>query len=271
MFDSDPLAGKTFGNYEILGELGHGGMGIVYKANDKTAQRVVALKILAPEFAEDPLFAERFEPEAQAAANITHPNIITIYAVGRHDDALFIAREYVDGQTLSALERERGRFEPLEALRIVRQVSAALSEAHAEGIVHRDIKPQNIMVDTAGHVEVLDFVMARLREGHAGGLPAMGTPLYMSPEQAQDQPVDGRGDIFSLGVVLYEMLAGHPPFQGDNPAALAYQIVYKPLPELPGDTTPAIVQLLNKMTAKNPDDRYPSAAALNEALDGLLS
>ena len=132
MFNSGPLAGKTFGDYEILTELGRGGMGIVYKALDKAAGRVVALKILAPEFAEDPVFAERFEPEAQAAAHITHPNVVTIYAVGRHEGDLFIAREYVDGRPLSALEQERGQLDAPEVLRIARQVSAALTEAHAQ-------------------------------------------------------------------------------------------------------------------------------------------
>ena len=126
------------------------------------------------------------------------------------------------------------------------------------------------MIDTEGNAKILDFVMSRLREGKTGGIPAMGTPLYMSPEQAQDQPADGRSDIFSLGVVLYGMLAGHPPFQADNPAALAYQIVYKPLPELPAYVPPAVAELLNKMTAKNPNDRYESAQALGKALDGLL-
>ncbi len=277
MSDPQALIGKVLGPYEVLREVGRGGMGIVYEARDRTLQRTVALKVLAPHFAGDPEFVKRFLREARAAAQLSHPNLVHIYSVGQHEDIYYMAMEYVRGRPLADLIRERGPLEPRLALRIARHVAEALAEAHRHDIVHRDVKPKNIMVDEEGRVKVMDFGLAKVL--HGGGHltatgAALGTPMYMSPEQCRGLQVDHRTDIYSLGVTLYEMLAGSPPFRLDTPPlGLMYQIVHAPFPPLPGlstDTPPQLGHLLSRMVAKRPEDRHDSAKVLCHDLTACL-
>jgi serine/threonine protein kinase/TolB-like protein len=277
---SRPSKGKQFGPYEILDLLGTGGMGEVYLALDTRLDRKVALKFLAADLTNDPARVRRFQREARAASALNHPNIVTIYETGELDSTYFIATEYVDGYTL----RKRIQTSPLEldtALDIARQVVNALSAAHQAGIVHRDIKPENIMVRTDGLVKVLDLGLAKLVEQQqpapqnrlaAGHSPTdtepgliMGTPKYMSPEQVRGLKVDGRSDIFSLGVVLYEMVAGRVPFDGDTTGdVIAALLTAEPAPLSHGHSRKlAHVQvILGRALSKTVEGRYQSAQEL---------
>ena len=277
MSQSDSLVGKVIGNYEILRELGRGGMGVVYKAHEQSLQRVVALKILPRHLAENPAFVKRFLREARAGARLNHPNIVTTYAVGEHDGVYFIAMEYIKGAPLSQVIRDQGQLDIRRALDISRQAAQALAQAHGQGIIHRDIKPQNMMIDQAGRVKVMDFGLAKVLHA-ATELTVegakLGTPLYMSPEQAQGQTVDARTDIYSLGIVLFEMLAGAPPFLADSPVAVLHQIIHQPVPDLRAlnsDVPIPVARLVARMTAKDPKDRHPSAEALDRDLATVLS
>jgi predicted Ser/Thr protein kinase len=272
---SEDLVGRKIGNYEILREIGRGGMGVVYEAHEQSLQRVVALKTLAPHLAEDEVFVKRFFREARAAARLSHPNTVHIYAVGEDSGVHFLAMEYVKGDTLGPYIRERGRLSVREACDIARQVALALKEAHDHGIVHRDIKPQNILIDEAGRVRVMDFGLAK--GVHAGTSltqegTVVGTPAYMSPEQVQGQTVDGRSDVYSLGVTLFEMLAGKPPFEADTPMSLMYQIVRRPVPDLTGmnpEVPQALADIVAQMTAKAAGERHQSAGQVVDELAGF--
>ncbi|MBI5210830.1 MAG: protein kinase [Elusimicrobia bacterium] len=276
MTQPDPLIGKAFGNYEILGELGRGGMGVVYMAHEKSLERSVALKVLPPEFGQDPESVKRFQREARAVAQLNHPNIVQIHAVGEQDGRHYLAMEYVKGKSVKDFIRENDRVQPRPALELVRQAALGLAEAHGKGIVHRDIKPRNILINESGLVKVLDFGLAKVAQASTGITATgatLGTPMYMSPEQIKGEQVDGRSDIFSLGIMLYELLSGKAPFAGDTPMALMYQIVERPLPDFDEGALfiPYGVKfILNKMTAKKPEDRYASAAALVAAIDAQL-
>ena len=269
------LVGKTVGNYEIQRELGRGGMGVVYKAHEQSLQRVVALKVLLAHLARDTAFVKRFLHEARAVARLNHPNVVTIHTVGQHGGTYYIAMEYVKGRSLAEIIRAEGQIDVRRALDIAAQSAKALAEAHKQGIIHRDIKPHNIMVDEAGLVKVMDFGLARAAQSstHLTATGAqLGTPRYMSPEQCQGKPLDPRTDVFSLGVTLYEMLAGSPPFDADTPLALMYQILHEPFPavqELNADVPAGVAQVLARMTARDPDQRYPSAAVLCADLKAL--
>lgn len=260
--------GSVVGDYKILLELGRGGMGVVYKAHDTTLDRNVALKILPRHLSGNADFAERFKREAKATAGLSHPNVVTIYAIGEHEGHQFIAMQYVTGQNLATLIRQSGHLEPKQAMKITLQVADALAAAHRLDIVHRDINPQNIMVEESGRALVMDFGLAKVLNDEIevtkrGVL--LGTPRYMSPEQCEGKETDRRTDIYSLGVVLYEMLTGRVPFEASTHVALMRDIVEKPFPD---PTTSSIhppqeiLQILNKMVAKRPEDRYVSAEAL---------
>jgi formylglycine-generating enzyme required for sulfatase activity/predicted Ser/Thr protein kinase len=272
----ESLVGKVVGSFEILREVGRGGMGIVYKAHEQSLQRVVALKVLPQHLAQDPAFVHRFMREARAAAQLNHPNIVTIHAVGEDAGLYYIAMEYVKGQSLKELICRQGRLKTDHALHIARHIADALAEAHAHGVIHRDIKPQNIMLDRVGRVKVMDFGLAKVVKAttdltQTGSV--MGTPIYMSPEQIQGREVEGRTDIYSLGVVLYEMLTGAVPFEADTPLALMYQIVQQPLgdPRKRNPAVPAeVVELIDRMTAKSPEHRFRSSAELSAALSTCL-
>ncbi|MCZ6706021.1 MAG: serine/threonine-protein kinase, partial [Bacteroidetes bacterium] len=221
------MIGRTVGQYKIKEQLGSGGMGIVYKAIDTRLQREVALKFLPPHLSADENAKERFIQEARAASALDHSNICTIYDVGEADDGqMFIAMAFYDGQTLKYILDER-RVEPNEAVLIAHQIAAGLSRAHEAGIVHRDVKPANIMLTNRGEVKILDFGVAKLSESadltKVGS--TIGTAAYMSPEQARGEKVDTRADIWSIGVLLYEMLAGERPFGGTYEAAFVYAIM----------------------------------------------
>src|SRR5215471_11003275 len=263
------VSGTQLGHYEIRSKLGAGGMGEVYLAHDTKLDRKVALKILSSEVAPDPSRISRFVQEAKAASALNHPNIITIHEIDSYESGHFIATEFIDGATL----RDRLRNAPLTAgaaLDIASQISAALAAAHQAGIIHRDIKPENVMIRADGLVKVLDFGLAKLTAGsqsdpeaatqiHSETQPGMimGTVAYMSPEQARGQAVDRRTDIWSLGVVLYEMLAGAQPFRGETPSDTLANILHREPETLPIHILPTeLAEVLGRMLAKNLDARY---------------
>ncbi|MFO7973296.1 MAG: serine/threonine-protein kinase [Candidatus Hydrogenedentota bacterium] len=260
------LIGRTVGNYQILRELGRGGMGVVYLAKDRVLQRRVAVKVLPEHLAEDAVFVKRFLREARAAARLTHPNLVIIHAVGQHEGSYFIEMELVRGWTLAEIIETQGRFGIRHALNITRQAAEALAAAHENGIIHRDIKPQNIAVNAAGRVKVMDFGLAKAVKATtqltSDGL-MLGTPLYMSPEQCQGSAVDARSDIYSLGVTLFEMLAGRSAYDATTPPlSLMYQIVHEPFPnvrDVIADVPAGTAAIVAKMTAKNAEERYASA------------
>ena len=256
--------GLIAGKYRILDELGRGGMGVVYKAEDLKLKRAVALKFLPPQLADSNELRERFLIEAQAAAALSHPNICVIHEVGESEQRPFIAMEYVEGETLRD-RIKKGPLEPEDALRIVSQLAAGLGEAHAKGIIHRDIKSANIMVTTKGRAKVMDFGLAKLRGGSAltRSQTTIGTVAYMSPEQARGDELDPRTDLWSLGVVLCEMLTGELPFRGDRDLSVIHSIVHeepKPLKQRKPPIPEELQQVVARSLRKNRDSRYASAA-----------
>jgi len=255
---------KKIGKYKIQCILGKGGMGIVYKALDPDIEREVAIKTirfdtLTDGTAKDDLMA-RFIREARAAGKLAHPNIITIYDVGREKDVTYIVMQYIEGQSLQALIDSGKRFSSQEIIEIMRPIGDSLDYAHANGIIHRDIKPANIMIDASGKPFLADFGVARIETStmtQAG--TTVGTLSYMSPEQVQGQTVDGRADIFALGVILYELLSGKKPFLGDNISTIVYKIVNEEPPritEVNQDLPKGYELVIKKALAKNPEVRY---------------
>ncbi|HEY7426579.1 MAG TPA: protein kinase [Gemmataceae bacterium] len=278
------LTGRTLADFHVLRHLGQGGMGQVYLAEQISLKRKVALKILRPELAADPASLQRFKQEALSVAQATHANIVQVYAIGDADGISYMALEYVEGRNLREYLFKKGPPDLLLALSIMRQVASALQRASELGIIHRDIKPENILLTRKGEVKVADFGLSRCLVGDRPALNltqsgvTMGTPLYMSPEQVEGRPVDGRTDIYSFGVTCYQMLAGHPPFQGDSPFEVALQHVRaepKSLAEVRPDLPPALGVIIHKMLAKDPAGRYQTGrellkdiARLREGLSG---
>jgi eukaryotic-like serine/threonine-protein kinase len=258
--------------YELIREIARGGMADVYLARDSKLDRPVALKVLSPELSRDPAFVERFRREAQSAAGLNQPNIVGIFDWGQEHGTSFIVMEYIDGQTLRDLIQRDGTVAPAQIADIGSDIAAALSFAHQNGVVHRDVKPGNVLITTAGQVKVTDFGIARA-SGSNDGLTrtgaVMGTATYFSPEQAQGLAVDGRSDVYSLGVVLYEMATGQPPFTGDSPVSTAYKHVREEVVP-PSRLVPAIPPELERVIltclAKDPVDRYQSADDLRTDL-----
>jgi serine/threonine protein kinase len=277
------MTGRTIAHYEILERLGEGGMGVVYKARDSHLDRFVAIKVLPPEKMTDPERKRRFVQEAKAASALNHPNIITIHDIDQTDGIDFISMEYVAGRTLDQLIPRHG-MRLNGALECAVQISDALARAHSAGIIHRDLKPSNIMVDKRGMVKVLDFGLAKLTEVTSLGEDAstrtmkpvteegkiVGTVAYMSPEQAEGQPVDARSDIFSLGVVLYEMATGARPFRG-NSAMSVISSILKDSPLAPAQVNPGVPRDLDRIIrhclAKDPARRYQSAVDLRNDIE----
>jgi tRNA A-37 threonylcarbamoyl transferase component Bud32 len=261
------LSGRLLGNFRLLRRLGRGAMAEVYLAEQTQLRRQVAVKVLKPELAEDRTYLKRFEQEAQAAAALVHANIVQIYEVGHVERLHYIAQEYVQGQDLREWIARNGPPGLAHALSVMRQVAAALAKAAEEGVVHRDVKPENIMLTPSGEVKVADFGLARIaREGEAIDLTrigiTMGTPLYMSPEQVEGKPLDHRSDLYSFGVTCYHMLSGSPPFRGETALGVAVQHLKKqaePLESLRPDMPPALCRLIHKMLAKDPEQRCGSA------------
>jgi eukaryotic-like serine/threonine-protein kinase len=269
-------AGPTVfnGRYELHRRLGRGGMAEVFLARDQLLDRPVAVKVLFPEFATDPSFVERFRREATAAANLNHPNIVGVYDWGEADSTYFIVMEYVDGRTLAEILRTEGPLHPDRVADVGADVAAALGFAHRNGVVHRDVKPGNVIVTSTGLVKVADFGIARaITASSEDDLTqvgqVMGTAAYFSPEQARGENVDPRSDIYSLGVVLYELATGQPPFSGDSPVAIAYKHVHEsPVPPRHHDVDlpQPLEAIILKTLAKNPANRYPSAEDLRADL-----
>ncbi len=267
---SMPQQGPTVfgGRYELHRKLARGGMAEVFLARDQLLDRPVAIKVLVPEFATNPEFVERFRREAQAAANLSHhPNIVAIYDWGEEQGTYFIVMEYVEGRSLADILTSDGRFHPDRASEIAGDVLSALDVAHAAGLVHRDIKPGNIIVSPTGQVKVADFGIATAIAAIDANLTqdgtVMGTATYFSPEQAQGRKVDGRSDLYSVGVVLYEMLLGQPPFSGETPVTIAYKHVQEPPVPLSGRgvaVAPSLEAITMKALEKDPSMRYPGAA-----------
>jgi eukaryotic-like serine/threonine-protein kinase len=258
------------GKYRILDELGHGGMGIVYKAEDIKLKRPVALKFLPPHLVDSPELKERFLVEAQAAAALCHTNICVIHEIGESEEQPYIAMEYMEGETLKD-RIKRGPLEPAEALDIAAQVAAGLGEAHGMGIIHRDIKSANIMVTPKSQAKVMDFGLAKLRGGSSltRSQTTLGTVAYMSPEQARGDELDPRTDIWSLGVVLYEMHTGKLPFSGDHDQTVIYSILHddpEPLTKVRPGTAPELAQIVGQALAKKPADRYQTMEEFREDL-----
>lgn len=272
--------------YDVGQVIGRGGMAEVYEGTDRRLNRRVAIKVLRPDLARDPMFQERFRREAQSAAGLNHPNIVAIYDTGEDliSDGVnqvsipYIVMEYVDGVTLRQMLNNGPRILPERALEVIAGVLAALDYAHRHGIVHRDIKPANIMINSHGDAKVMDFGIARAMSDAATSVTAtsavMGTAQYLSPEQARGESVDARSDIYSTGCVLYELLTSGPPFNGESPVSIAYQHVNE-TPKLPSSVDPSIPTTLDAITltalAKSPASRYQTAAEMRFDIERAIA
>jgi serine/threonine protein kinase len=275
------MVGRTFAHYRVTRALGHGGMGDVYLAEDTRLKRQVALKFLPSEVATDPIRLERFEHEAQVVAALNHPNIVTVHSIERDGETLFMAMEYLEGQTLAEII-PRGGLPLSRLLTLATQIVDALVAAHSHGVVHRDLKPSNVMVLAGDRVKVLDFGLAKLRDvPEAATLPTreltgegriVGTVAYTSPEQAEGKPVDQRSDIFAIGVMLYEMTTGERPFRGDTSLSVLSSILRdtpRPVTELNPGLPRDAWRIVRHCLAKDPERRYQTAKDLRNDLDDL--
>jgi eukaryotic-like serine/threonine-protein kinase len=282
------MISQIISHYKILDKLGEGGMGVVYKARDTKLDRTVALKFLPPHLTASEEDKQRFIREAKAAAALNHPHICTINSVDEHDGNQFIVMEYVDGVTLRARFKTGPPYSPPlvrgdvqgglsldQAINLSLQIAEALAEAHEQGIVHRDIKPDNIMVTSRDRIKVMDFGLAKLKGSvevtRAG--TTVGTVKYMAPEQMQGDNIDHRSDIWSFGVVLYEIISGRPPFQAEYESALIYQIINDVPPRLQEyrpDVPEKLAHIVHRMIEKSPDDRYDSMKSVINDLRGII-
>ncbi|NLC77417.1 MAG: Stk1 family PASTA domain-containing Ser/Thr kinase [Clostridia bacterium] len=271
------LFGRVIGNrYEIMEKLGGGGMAIVYKAKDRLLSRAVTVKILREQFAGDREVVRRFQQEAQAVARLSHPNIVSIYDVGQEQDLYYLVMEYIEGKTLKEIIQEKGRLEPQEAVEYALQLCDALQHAHESNIIHRDIKPQNILITGRGQAKVTDFGIAKAVTNATmtySGSSIIGTVQYISPEQAKGDMATVHTDIYSAGIVLYEMLTGRLPFEGDTAIGIAIKHIQAecPLPStLVPDFPPELELVITKAMAKRPQERFASANDMKRALEQAM-
>jgi serine/threonine-protein kinase len=274
----DSLIGTTLGNYRILGPLGQGGMARVYKAYQENLDREVAVKVLPPWYAADRNFVERFNLEARLVARLSHPNIVTVHDANEQQGHLYIVMQLVDGgtlkQRLDALQQQGKVMNLALVTPIFTQIASALAYAHEQGIIHRDVKPVNVLMDSSGRPILSDFGIAKVLAATKDNLTrpgaGVGTPEYMSPEQCQGAQVDGRADIYALGVMLFEAMTGRVPFQGDNYPALAHSHLYEQPPRpatFNPAISPAVEQIILKALMKQPQQRYQHAHELADALN----
>src|SRR5947209_155305 len=263
---------EKFGRYEIVREIGHGAMGVVYEALDPTIGRKVAVKAIrfdAIGTTADEA-ARRFKNEARAAGGLSHPNIVTVYDAGEDGGNLYLAMEFIEGSTLESLLKLQRRLSPERTLEIIRQVCAGLDGAHKKGIVHRDVKPGNVMISADNAVKITDFGIARAGEAMTITGQVVGTPNYMSPEQVVGNQLDGRSDLFSVSVMLYEMITGERPFEGQSITSIMYKIVHEtPVPprKLDSSIHPGLSYVIEKALQKSPDARFQTGAELTKALE----
>lgn len=263
------------GRFRLESEIGHGGMGVVYRATDAQLSRSVAVKVLPSEFGHDSTFLERFKREVMSAAKLDHPGIVHIHDFGESDGTHYYVMQLVEGTSLRAELERRGRFSVDETVEIISQVARALDYAHEQGIVHRDIKPENMLIDRDGRPRIVDFGIARSLEGTKLTQGLIGTPAYMSPEQARGEGVDGRSDQYSLAIVAYEMLTGRTPFEGDN--ATPWSIVNKHITQPPPDPRERCSDLpdhlcagLERALSKSPGERFGTCGGFAKALAGEM-
>ena len=267
------LSGRALDDrYELHAVIGEGAFGRVYSGWDRRLERVVAIKMIKPWWAEDPDWAANFDREARLLARISHPGIVQIFDVGKADEGLYYVSELIDGESLAA-RLKRGPVSPWEAAAIAEQLCNALAQAHAERVIHRDVKPANILISSDGRVKVGDFGVARLAEGSTDGASAtiVGTPRYMSPEQARGRRATPATDVYSVGIVLYEMLAGRPPFDEHSAVELALRHLHDRPPKLPSRTPGRLDEIVARALAKEPRKRYADGAAMADALSTALA
>ncbi|MFL5961564.1 MAG: protein kinase domain-containing protein [Gaiellaceae bacterium] len=263
--------------YEVEELVGTGGMSSVFRAHDRLLDRKVALKVLHQQYTDDPEYVERFRREARAVAALSHPNIVTVIDRGEHENRQFIVFEYIDGENLKALIQRRGPAPPATALELALQVARGLSFAHQRGLVHRDVKPQNVLLNGDGQAKVTDFGIARsldVQHGMTQTGTVLGTSDYIAPEQAQGQRVDEHTDVYSLGVVLYEMLTNEVPFPGENFVAVAMRHINEPPPAIRDkrpDVSPRLEAAVQRAMAKQPEDRFPTMGDFCQELEANLA
>src|SRR5579862_8087966 len=270
------LGTRLNGRYRLEARIGSGGMSTVYRATDETLQRQVAIKLMHREIASDSDQLERFRREARAVAQLSHPHIVGVIDYGEDDGRPYIVFEYVQGETLKERIRRNGCLPITEAVAYAIEIARALGIAHARYIVHRDVKPQNVLIDEEGSAKVTDFGIARTleEEGLTADGRVIGTTDYVAPEQALGQPVTGQSDLYSLGVVLYEMLTGEVPFKADTQVAVAMRHVREPFPDvqrLRPEVSAALAAVVDRATAKRPEDRYANDAELIADLEDVLA
>ncbi|MEZ4644154.1 MAG: protein kinase [Chloroflexota bacterium] len=267
---------EYIGQYQIIEEIGRGGMATVYRAHDPRFQRDVAIKVLPSQFTHDPMFLSRFEREARTIAMLEHPAIVPVYDFGKEGEQPFLVMRYMPGGSLADRIKAAGAVPLSEALLIVARLASALDYAHGQGIIHRDLKPGNILFDTQGNPYLADFGIVKLTEATSSftGSAVLGTPTYMSPEQAQGgRVIDGRSDVYSLGVVLFEMLSGKAPYEADTPVQVLMKHILEPVPHIlmvNPELTPAIDEVIARSLAKDADARYATATLMAHALATVI-
>lgn len=270
----DQLIGKTLGQFEIIEEIGRGGMATVYRARQRSVNRAVAVKVLPPMLMHDPSFLERFTREVEVITQLEHPHILPIIDYGEAEGVPYIAMRYLGGGSLEQRIRRGGLDDLRDVLKPIRQIAQALDHAHGQGVIHRDLKPGNIMLDESGNAYLSDFGIARVLGSQLTGSMVVGTPAYMSPEQANGLPLDGRSDIYALGVVLFELLTGRSPFEAETPMAMLLKHINEPMPLMRAfnpDVPVAVESVVQQATAKDPADRFVSATQMVNALEAALN